>query len=519
MISSTVYLTGAGPGDPKLITVRGLEAIQKADCIIYDHLAAPALLKYARKDCELIYAGKSAGNHALPQYRINRLLAQKAGVHETVVRLKGGDPFIFGRGGEEARYLKSRGIRFEIIPGVSSAVAVPAYAGIPLTMRGVTSTVGFITGHEAPGKERSDIDWRALSKALGTMVFLMGVKNLSSIAKKLIACGKPANTPAAVIGNGTTAKQRLVSGTLADIAELAKKSGLVPPAIIVVGEVAGPACRLGWFEKKPLFGKRIVVTRAREQAGALSERLSDLGAEVMEAPVIKFRSLNADKKVKKAFSGEKQDWVFFTSRNGVSEFSAILNRLGRDLRILKDAKVCAIGSETAKALSGLGIKADHVPDRFVSESLVADFNKRGCKGKKALILRAAIARDVLPEGLARAGMVVRTIDLYDTLPLLESRGTLKAVFLRGADLAAFTSSSTVKNFTRLLGKDYRRRLAGVKLASIGPVTSAALREAGLEPDAEAEVYTIKGLTEAITGYYKRLLLKQRRIGRMEAQGE
>lgn len=497
MIRSTVYLTGAGPGDPGLITVRGLEAIQKADCIIYDQLAAPALLKYARKDCELIYAGKSAGNHALPQDKINRLLAQKAGVHETVVRLKGGDPFIFGRGGEEALYLKSRGVNFEIIPGVSSAIAVPAYAGIPLTMRGVTSTVGFITGHEAPGKKRSDLDWRALSKALGTMVFLMGVKNLPLIAKKLIACGKSANTPAAVIANGATAKQRRVSGTLGNIAKLVKQAGLAPPAIIVVGKVAGLGGRLGWFEKKPLFGKRIVVTRAREQASALSERLSGLGAEVIEAPAIKFRSLNADKKVKKAFSAEKYDWVFFTSQNGVSEFSAILDRLGRDLRILKEAKICAIGGETAKALNALGLKADHVPARFVSESVVMDFTTPGCKGKKALLLRAAAARDVLPEGLARAGLAVRTIDLYDTLPQLESRKTLKAVFLRRVDVVTFASSSTVKNFTRLLGKDYRRLLTGVKLASIGPVTSAALREAGLEPDAEAEVYTIKGLTEAV----------------------
>ena len=497
MINSTVYLTGAGPGDPKLITVRGLEAIQKADCIIYDQLAAPELLKYARKGCELIYAGKSAGNHALPQDKINRLLAEKAGVHEKVVRLKGGDPFIFGRGGEEALYLKNRGIRFEIIPGVTSAIAVPAYAGIPLTMRGVTSTVGFITGHEAPGKERSDIDWRALSKALGTMVFLMGVENLPAIAKKLIACGKSENTPAAVIGNGTTAKQRLVSGTLGNIAGLVGKSRLAPPAIIVVGEVAGLSGRLGWLEKKPLFGKRIVVTRAREQASALSELLSELGAEVVEAPAIKFRSLNADKKVRKAFSGEKYDWVFFTSQNGVSEFSAILNRLGRDLRILKEAKVCAIGSGTAEALKGIGIKADHVPGRFVSESVVKDFNKRGYEGKRALILRAKQARDVLPEGLAGAGLAVRTIDLYDTLPQLESRRTLKEIFSRGVDMVTFASSSTVKNFTRLLGGDYRRLLTGVRLASIGPVTSAALREAGLKPDVEAEIYTIKGLTEAI----------------------
>ncbi len=498
MIASTVYLTGAGPGDPKLITVRGLELIKKADCIIYDYLVNPALLKYARKECELIYAGKSAGNHAMAQDKINRLLAQKAGTHETVVRLKGGDPFIFGRGGEEALYLKSRGVRFEIVPGVTSAIAVPAYAGIPLTMRGVTSTVGFITGHEAPGKERSDLDWRALSKALGTMVFLMGVKNLPSIAKKLISCGKPANTPAAVIANGTTAKQKIVSGTLGNIAKLAEKNKLVPPAVIVVGKAAGLSGRLGWFEKKPLFGKRIVVTRARAQASAFSERLSDLGAEVIEAPAIKFRSLNADKKVKQAFSGERYDWVFFTSQNGVSEFSAILNRLGRDSRILKEAKVCAIGSETAEALNGIGIKADHVPARFVSESVVEAFIKRRCEGKKALILRAEAARGVLPEGLRKTGLTVRTIELYDTLLPSESRKTLNDAFLRGVDMVTFTSSSTVKNFTRLLGKDYRRALTGVKLASIGPVTSAALRESGLEPDIEAAVYTIKGLTEAIT---------------------
>ncbi len=496
-MKSTVYLTGAGPGDTKLITVRALELIKKADCIIYDYLANPELLKFAPTGCELIYVGKSAGSHTLPQEKINRLLAEKASVYKTVVRLKGGDPFIFGRGAEEALYLKTKGINFEVVPGVTSAIAAPAYAGIPLTLRNKNSTVGFITGHEDPSKEKSSLDWAALSKGLGTMVFLMGAANLELIARKLIAAGRPKDTKVAVIMQGSTARQKTVTGQLSDIASLARKSKITAPAIIVVGDVVALRKQLGWFEKRLLFGKRVVVTRTREQAGALSSRLMDLGAEVIEAPVIKIKPLNADKKALGAFSRDKYGWVFFTSANGVREFSSILCRTGKDSRIFAGSKVCAIGSETADALSAIGIKADYVPSEFTAEAIVRHFKNYASENKKALILRAKEGRDVMPDGLRKAGFSVRVIDLYRTICRKETAVILKEVFKAGVDIITFTSSSTVKNFIALLGKNYKRFLCGVKLASIGPVTSQTLRKFGLRPAIQAKVYTIEGLIKAI----------------------
>lgn len=326
MIKPTVYLVGAGPGDSRLITVRGLELIKKADCIIYDYLVNPDLLKFRKNVCKLVYVGKKAGAHTLTQDRINRLLVKEAKTHPCIVRLKGGDPFIFGRGAEEASYLKKNRINFDIVPGITSAIAVPAYAGIPLTERNRNSTVGFITGHEDPAKIDSSIDWDALVKALGTMVFLMGVGNLGLIAERLIGCGKPKDTPVALIRWGTTAKQKTITGTLGNIAELARRNKITPPVIIVVGETVELRKELNWFEEKPLFAKRIIVTRTREQASLLSEKLVESGAEVIEIPTIKVVSQKADKQLRNAFSTGKYDWVFFTSQNGVSEFAGFLKR-------------------------------------------------------------------------------------------------------------------------------------------------------------------------------------------------
>ncbi|MDO8489106.1 MAG: uroporphyrinogen-III C-methyltransferase [Candidatus Omnitrophota bacterium] len=524
MPKSTVYLTGAGPGDAKLITVKGLELIKRADCIVYDYLVNAELLKFAQSDCKLIYVGKKSGAHTLPQDKINQLLVREARLYKVVVRLKGGDPFIFGRGAEEALYLKKHKIDFEIVPGVTSAIAVATYAGIPLTVRTQNSTVGFITGNEDPTKKDSDIDWEALSRSLGTMVFLMGIGNLEKIVGKLIESGKSPKTLVAIIRWGTTVKQKTVTGTLKNIVQLAKKNKIAPPAIIVVGEVVKFRKDLNWFEKRPLLGKRIVVTRTREQASALSEKLIDLGAEVIEIPVIKIVSLRVDKQLEEMFLQNEYDWVFFTSQNGVSEFAQFLNRAGKDSRIFDKAKVCAIGSETAKSLAAIGIRADYVPAQFCAEAVVEhfkgcyarprfkhsragssghpgnsfmDFRLRGNDSKRALILRAKQARDVLPDGLKELDFEVKVIDLYDTLPEKESASKLRECLKQGVDLVTFASSSSIKNFVGLLGKDYRRLLKGVSLASIGSVTSATIREYGLKVNKEAKVYTIDGLVEVI----------------------
>jgi len=497
MRKSTVYLVGAGPGDNKLITIKGLELIKKADCIIYDYLMNPELLKLRKNDCKLIYVGKKSGMHTLTQGRINQLLVREARVYRNVVRLKGGDPFIFGRGAEEASYLKKEGINLEVVPGITSAIAVPAYAGIPLTQRSRNSTVGFITGHEDPAKLDSNIDWQALVKGLGMMVFLMGIGNLALIVKKLIEAGKPENTPVALIRWGTTAKQKTITGSLSNIVKLSRKNKISPPAIIVVGENVRLRKELNWFEEKPLFAKRIIVTRTRGQASVLSEKLIDSGAEVIEIPAIKIVSLKADRQLQGAFSRKGYDWVFFTSPNGVGEFAEFLKRAGKDSRIFGRAKVCAIGSETAKSLAGIGIKPDYVPAQFCAEAIVEHFKDIKLKTGSALILRAKQARDVLPEGFKRLGLAVKIIDLYDACPEKESAVKLRECLKQKVDFVTFTSSSTVENFIKLLGKGYKRKLSGVKFASIGPITSSTLRKFGLKADIEAGVYTIEGLAEAM----------------------
>lgn len=491
-----VYLAGAGPGDYKLVTVKTFELIKAADCIVYDYLANPQLLEFSRPGCKIIYVGKKGSAHTLPQNKINQLLVSCAKKYKTVLRLKGGDPFIFGRGAEEALYLKKKSIDFEIIPGVTSAIAVPAYAGIPLTERTKNSSVGFITGHEDSTKKESSLNWGALVEGLGTLVFLMGVGNLEVIVKKLIAAGKPKNTPVAVIRWGTTARQKTVTGNLMDIVELCRKNKMTAPAIIVVGEAVGLRRYLNWFEKKPFFGQKIAVTRTRKQASKLSEKLSELGAEVIEIPTIEIASLKKDSELKKAFS-EKYDWVIFSSQNGVKEFSDFLERNKADSRIFTLSKVCAIGSETEKALRDIGIRADYVPKEFRAEGILQYFNQKNLVGKKFLILRAKQARGLLPEGLKIRKAIVKVIDLYDTVIPKDSAVRLKRISKDGIDWVTFTSSSTAENFMKLIGKSYRNVLKRVKLASIGPVTSVTLRKFGLKPAAEAKVYTIDGLVEAI----------------------
>lgn len=500
MLKATVYLVGAGPGDKELITVKGQKLIKKADCIVYDYLVNPALLAFRKNNCKLIYVGKKAGAHTLSQDKINQLLVRMAKAYRAVVRLKGGDPFIFGRGAEEATHLRKNGVNFEIVPGITSAIAVPTYAGIPLTERSKTSTVGFITGHQDPTKLDSSINWQALVKALGTMVFLMGVGNLDFIVRKLISCGKPKNTPVAVIRWGTTARQKTVTGTLDTIVKLARKNNMAPPAIIVIGTTVDLRKELNWFEKKPLFAKRILVTRTRKQASLLSQKLIDLGAEVVEIPTIKVVSQKADKQLSKAFSLNRYDWIFFTSQNGVGEFAAFLTRVGKDSRIIGQAKICAIGSETAKSLRSIGITADYVPAQFVAEKIVEHFKDAHRKATilpRALILRAKKARDILPRGLQQAGFDVKVINLYDTVVPRESAQSLQQALKEKVDFVTFTSSSTVENFIKLVGKNYRTKLSGIKFASIGPITSKTLRKFGLKAHIGAAVYTIDGLVDAL----------------------
>ena len=499
-----VYLVGAGPGDPGLITVKGLECIRKADVIIYDYLAAPAHLQHAREDAELIYVGKKGGDHTLSQDGINALIVEKARQHRIVTRLKGGDPFIFGRGGEEAEVLIEAGIPFEIVPGVTSAIAAPAYAGIPLTHRQYTSTVAFITGHEDPTKEDSSIDWKSLAGGIGTLVFLMGVKNLPKIVRQLVDNGKPVNTPAAVIRWGTTTRQETVSGSLEDIVERVREAGLKAPAIVVVGDVAQLRERMGWFEKRPLLGKRIVVTRARSQASDLVRTLSDLGAHCLEFPTIEVLPPEDWQPLDAAIGRlAEYSWLIFTSVNGVKQFFDRLFALGEDVRALHRLQTAAIGPATAAELLARGLKSDIVPENYRAESVVAAFQAVDIKGEKVLLPRAEEARPVLPAELRKMGAVVDEITVYHTVPVTDRSEELIEALRNGeVDMVTFTSSSTVSNFKALLPEtEFEDLMRPVTVASIGPITSDTARELGFSVHISADTYTIPGLVEAIVRHY------------------
>ena len=501
-----VYLVGAGPGDPGLITVRGLEIIRSADVIIYDYLAAPTLLRHVRDNAELIYVGKKGGDHTLSQDGINALIVAKAKAGATVARLKGGDPFIFGRGGEEAEVLIDEGIPFEIVPGVTSAIAAPAYAGIPLTHRKFTSTVAFITGHEDPDKETSSIDWAALAKGIGTLVFLMGVKNLPQITGSLIRHGKPADTPVALVRWGTTSRQQTVSGTLTTIVERVKQAGLKAPAIIVVGEVVQLRDRMKWFDNRPLLGKRIVVTRARAQASDLIHKLSALGAECLEHPTITIEPPVDWAPLDQAFDRiAEYDWLIFTSVNGVKFFFERLFGRGRDVRALGRIGTAAIGPATAAKLFEFGLTSDIVPESYQAEAVVAAFEKKDVAGQKILLPRAAEARPILPEQLSRMGAVVDEIPVYRTRPAADRAERLVEQLESGSiDMITFTSSSTVTNFKSLLPRDrFDELIRQVTIASIGPVTSETARKLGFEVHLTADSFTIPGLVESILHHYRK----------------
>lgn len=504
MKTPKVYLVGAGPGDPGLITVKGRECIARADVIIYDYLAAPSLLQHASGNAELIYVGKKGGDHTLPQDEINALLVAKARDNKVVTRLKGGDPFVFGRGGEEAEVLAEAGIPFEIVPGVTSAVAAPAYAGIPLSHRKLTSTIAFVTGHEDPGKEESGIDWAALSKGIGTLVFFMGVKNLPRIVAELTRHGRPPETPAALVRWGTTPEQVTVSGTLADIVERVQRAGLKAPAIIVVGEVVGLRERLSWFENRPLLAKRIAVTRSRDQASDLVKALSDLGAACLEFPTIQTVAPDDDRPLERAIAELSTfDWVVFTSVNGVSWFFERLFASGKDVRALGHLRTAAIGPATAERLKSFGLSSDLVPENFRAEAIIAAFRKEAIRGKAILLPRAQEARQILPEELTAMGATVREVAAYKTQPSsARAEMLVERLEEKTIDLVTFTSSSTVKNFKALLPAGrFAELAAAVPAACIGPVTADTARKLGFDVRIEAQTYTIPGLVEAILGYY------------------
>lgn len=504
-MNNKVYLVGAGPGDPGLLTLKGKSCIKKADAVIYDYLASRELLKYASADAELIYVGKKGGDHTLSQDKINSLIVEKAKQGLVVTRLKGGDPFIFGRGGEEAEELIKAGMDFEIVPGISSAIAAPAYAGIPLTHRQFTSTVAFVTGHEDPNKSTSRIDWKSLAKGIGTIVFLMGVKNLPTIADRLMQCGRPPETPVALVRWGTTVKQVTVSGTLSDIVEKVKAVGLKPPAVIVVGDVVTLRQSMNWFEKRPLMGKKIIVTRARSQASDLVGSLSDLGADCIEFPTIKICAAEDSQPLDEAIDNiSKYNWLIFTSVNGVKFFFERLFEKKMDSRVLGGIRTASIGPATAARLLAFGITSDIVPDSYRAESVVEAFSKEKIEDTDILLPRAGGARPVLPVELEKMGAQVHEIISYHAKPVSDDADNLITMLeQKVVDLVTFTSSSTATNFRDLLPNDrFEELMAGVGIASIGPITTETAEKLGFNVTLTADDYTIPGLTDAIRNHFK-----------------
>ena len=500
-----VYLIGAGPGDPGLITVKGLECVKKADVIIYDYLANERLLDQRRPDAELIYVGKQGSKHTLPQDEINSLIVTRANEGKIVARLKGGDPFIFGRGGEEAEELADQGIPFEVVPGVTAATAVPTYAGIPLTHREHTASVAFVTGHEDPTKEESKVHWDRIATGIGTLIFFMGMKNLPQIVENLISNGRDPETPTALIQWGTRTDQRVVTGTLRDIVAKTKEAKLGPPAIIVVGEVVRLRKKLNWYESKPLFGKRIIVTRSRDQASIFAEMLIDRGATTIEFPTIDVVPPSSWEELDRAIHAvESYDWIIFTSANAVKFFMERLRGLGKDLRLLKGVSICTVGPKTAESLEQHGLRADMIPSEFKAEGVLAALGGVNVKGKKFLIPRAKVAREIIPDKLREQGADVTVAVAYENVRPEADTDRIKKMFLEKKITAVtFTSSSTVHNFIEILGqKEYKTLLAGVTVACIGPVTAKTAEEFGMKTDVMPKEYTIPSFVEAIVEHYK-----------------
>ncbi|WP_325176721.1 uroporphyrinogen-III C-methyltransferase [Paenibacillus alkalitolerans] len=501
-----VFLVGAGPGDPKLITLRGLEAIRKADVVVYDRLASPKLLRHMRPDAEKVFVGKLPDKHMMKQEDINRLLVDLAAQGKTVTRLKGGDPSVFGRVGEEAEALADAGADFEIIPGVTSAIAVPAYAGIPVTHRDFTSSFSIVTGHEYPNKTYNGVDWDHLAKASGTLVFLMGVANIDNITTELITGGMKPDTPVALIRWGTWMEQRTLTGTLSDIAAKVKESGFTSPAVIIVGKVVKLRQKISWFEKKPLFGRRILVTRARAQASGLVDAIDDLGGDAVECPVIRTQTVTQPA-AREALYGalsriEQFDWVLFTSVNGVDHFFQACMEMGIDIRRMHGARIGAVGPKTGDALRTRGLMPDFMPASYRGEALAESLPETLASGQRVLLARAEIAGEDLPRILRERGMSVTDAGVYETV--LSDEGAEEAIeLLREGRIHAvtFTSSSTVRNLFEALRKHGVEQpldlLKGVAVFCIGPVTAGTVKESGLHITAVAEDATVDSLLRAM----------------------
>jgi uroporphyrinogen III methyltransferase / synthase len=492
-MNGRVYLVGAGPGDPGLMSVRSLELIAIADAVFYDRLIPPGALAGARSDAELVYVGKQPGVPSVPQEEIGERLIAAAREGKSVVRLKGGDPFVFGRGGEEGEALREAGVEFEVVPGITAGVAATAYAGIPVTHRDDASAVAFVTGHEDPEKPESALDWEALARFPGTLVFYMGVKRIGDNATALIAAGRDPQEPAAAIERGTMAGQRTVTATLSTLAEAIEREQVKAPALIVIGRVARRRDQLGWLERRPLHGRRVVVTRARAQASGFARTLRELGADVVELPAIRIEPRIGSEEVKRVAGGVgAYDLICLTSPNGVHLLFEALEAAGLDARGLAGVTVAAIGPGTARALAEHGVLADVVPERFVAEGLVEALEDEEVAGARVLVARATEARDVLPDALRERGAEVDVVALYETVREPPEEAEIERA--QEADYVTFTSSSTVTNLVEALGDRFPK---SARVISIGPVTSETARAAGLEVAVEAERHDIDGLLDAL----------------------
>lgn len=504
MKKGIVYLIGAGPGDPGLMTVRGLECLKIADVIIYDYLANPAFLDAVADHAEKIYVGKRKGRHHRPQEEINRLLVEKAAEGKTVARLKGGDPYVFGRGGEEAQRLHSEGISFEVVPGVTAGFAAAAYAGIPLTHRDYTTSLALVTGHENPAKKMSSLDWDKLASGVGTLVFYMGMANLALISGKLIEHGRSPKTPVAVIRWATTPRQQTLVATLETVVEKAAESGIGPPAVILVGDVIGLRDDLRWFDNRPLFGKRIMVTRTAEQARPFVDMLSAQGAEALCCPTIAVEPPRDWTELDAAIADlGRTDILVLTSANAVDALFDRLSSLGGDVRALAGVKIVSVGPKTALALRRRGISPDLVPENYRAEGIVDLLVDHNVEGKRILYPKANLARDLIPKALTAAGALVVDPVAYRTVPPADGEKRVRELLEAGeVDAVTFTSSSTVENFVAMAGNNLQKLLEGVAVVSIGPLTSATAEKFGLPVAVQPQKYTLEAMLEAMLEYFR-----------------
>lgn len=503
--SGKVYLVGAGPGHPGLITLRAVEVLQQADAVLYDSLVDQAMLNHARPGAELVYVGKRARSHALSQDEINQEILERARAGRSVVRLKGGDPFLFGRGGEEALALCEADIEFEVVPGVTSALAVPAYAGIPVTHRGLSSSVCIVTAHSGGGGAGAPVDWAKIACATDTLVCLMSASALDDLVDQLIVNGRALNTPTAVIQWGTTPAQQKVVGELHNIAELARAAGIEAPAITIVGEVVRLSSSLDFLSKRPLYGKRVLVTRPKHQAVGFTKHLVEFGAWVVELPIIAIDAIQDKAAVDSAIRElVRTDFVIFTSANGVAIFFDHLFDAGADARAFVNCKLCAIGPETARALEDFGLRPEIVAGEYTAEGVAEALSGYEMRGTRVLLPRAKVTRDVLPKVLAAQGSQVVELPIYRTVTPPESIASLRELVREGGlDVVTFTSSSTVLGFVSAFSADELRRLMrNVVVACIGPVTADTARKRGLEVEVIATQYTAHGLAMALADYYR-----------------